>query len=238
MVLRGVVRVCFPFFFPLFFRLVPSSLHARSTTLHRHLSRFCSVLMSSPSAILWVAPGGPRPCRATQPFSPRCCTCISSPPSLPSPPLCLLPALLVLFPCSVCLPLVASAPRLYLARPLVPQGLRPVFRPLSAGPTPLGSALSPLRMACQTKGHGRNSHAYPGGRGVQTLEHTDTAGTRVQMGLRAIGRLIGRSASRSGLNTASVRVKTRGGSTASGRFSDLRVCLLRVGQCVYCLCVF
>ena len=107
---------------------------------------------------------------------------------------------------------------------------------LSAGPTPLGSALSPLRMACQTKGHGRNSHAYPGGRGVQTLEHTDTAETRVQVGLRAIGRLIGRSASRSGLNTASVRVNTRGGSTASGRFRDLRVCLLRVGQGVYCLC--
>ena len=109
---------------------------------------------------------------------------------------------------------------------------------LSAGPTPLGSALSPLRMACQTKGHGRNSHAYPGGRGVQTLEHTDTAETRVQVGLGAIGRLIGRSASRSGLNTASVRVNTRGGSTASGRFRDLRVCLLRVGQGVYCLCVF
>ena len=114
----------------------------------------------------------------------------------------------------------------------------PLYRELSAGPTPLGSALSPLRMACQTKGHGRNSHAYPGGRGVQTLEHTDTAETRVQVGLRAIGRLIGRSASRSGLNTASVRVNTRGGSTASGRFRDLRVCLLRVGQGVYCLCVF
>ena len=110
--------------------------------------------------------------------------------------------------------------------------------PLSAGPTPLGSALSPLRMACQTKGHGRNSHAYPGGRGVQTLEHTDTAETRVQVGLRAIGRLIGRSASRSGLNTASVRVNTRGGSTASGRFRDLRVCLLRVGQGVCIACVF
>ena len=93
-------------------------------------------------------------------------------------------------------------------------------------------------MACQTKGHGRNSHAYPGGRGVQTLEHTDTAETRVQPGLRAIGRLIGRSASRSELNTASVGVNTRGGSTASGRFGDLRVGLLRVGQGVYCLCVF
>ena len=122
-------------------------------------------------------------------------------------------------------------------RPPSPARL-PLWKSLSAGPTPLGSALSPLRMACQTKGHGRNSHAYPGGRGVQTLEHTDTAETRVQVGLRAIGRLIGRSASRSGLNTASVRVNTRGGSTASGRFRDLRVCLLRVGQGVYCLCVF
>ena len=72
----------------------------------------------------------------------------------------------------------------------------------------------------------------------QTLEHTDTAETRVQVGLRAIGRLIGRSASRSGLNTASVRMNTGGGSTASGRYRDLRVCLLRVGQGVYCLCVF
>ena len=66
---------------------------------------------------------------------------------------------------------------------------------LYAGPTTLGSALSPLRMAWQTKGHGRNSHAYPGGRGVQTLEHTGTEKTREQVGLKAIGRLIGRSAS-------------------------------------------
>ena len=122
--------------------------------------------------------------------------------------------------------------------PLVPLHSSLHMGCLSAGPTPLGSALSPLRMACQTKGHGRNSHAYPGGRGVQTLEHTDTAETRVQVGLRAIGRLIGRSASRSGLNTASVRVNTRGGSTASGRFRDLRVCLLRVGQGVCIACVF
>ena len=55
-VLRGVVRVCFLFFLPCFlfsFRVVPSSLHARGTPLHRHLSRFCSVLSSSPFAILW-----------------------------------------------------------------------------------------------------------------------------------------------------------------------------------------
>ena len=51
---------------------------------------------------------------------------------------------------------------------------------LSAGPTPLGSALSPLRMAWQTTGHGRTSHALPGGRGVQTLEHTASpSSTRV-----------------------------------------------------------
>ena len=82
---------------------------------------------------------------------------------------------------------------------------------LSAGPTPLGSALSPLRMACQTKGHGRNSHAYPGGRGVQTLEHTGTARTCEQVGLKAIGRLIGRSTCQLGLITASGWVNTRGG---------------------------
>ena len=117
-----------PFFFLpfFFFRLVPSSLHARATLLHRHLvSVWCSRPVPPPSCR--VAPGGPRPCQATQPFSPRCCTSIRSLPSLPSPPLCLLPALSVLFPCSVCSPLFVSAPRLYLARPHVPQGLRPVF---------------------------------------------------------------------------------------------------------------
>ena len=109
--------------------MVPSSLHARTTSLHRHLvSVRCSRPVPPPSC--GIAPGGPRPCRATQPFSPRCCTSICSLPSLPSPPLCLLPALLVLFPRSVCSPLVVSAPRLYLARPHVPQGLRPVFRPV------------------------------------------------------------------------------------------------------------
>ena len=88
----------------------------------------CSRPVPPPSC--GVALGGPRPCRATQPFSPRCCTCIRSLSSLPSPPLCLLPALLVLFSCSVCSPLVVSAPWLYLARPHAPQGLRPVFRPV------------------------------------------------------------------------------------------------------------
>ena len=135
-------------------------------------------------------------------------------------------------------PFLPPPPPCQTSPPPPPPVSPPISDLLSAGPTPLGSALSPLRMACQTKGHGRNSHAYPGGRGVQTLEHTDTAETRVQVGLRAIGRLIGRSASRSGLNTASVRVNTRGGSTASGRFRDLRVCLLRVGQGVCIACVF
>ena len=127
-VLRGVVRV--------FFRVVPSSLHARTTTLHRHLSRFCSVLSSSPTAILWrgpwrspAMPGG-RPSLATQPFSSRCCTFIFFLSSPPSPPLCLLPALLVLFSCSVCSPPVVPAPRLYLARPHAPPGFCPVFRPV------------------------------------------------------------------------------------------------------------
>ena len=103
-VLRGAVRVFF--FRRAFFRVVPSSLHARTTTLHRNLSRFRSVLSSSPTAILWRGPWrspvmpGERPSLATQPFSPRCCTCIFFLSSPPSPPLCLLPALLVLFSCS------------------------------------------------------------------------------------------------------------------------------------------
>ena len=52
-VLRGVVRVSFC---RAFFRVVPSSLHARTTTLHCHLSRFRSVLSSSPTVILWRGP--------------------------------------------------------------------------------------------------------------------------------------------------------------------------------------
>ena len=124
------------FFRRAFFRVVPSSLHARTTTLHRHLSWFRSVLSSSPTAILWRGPWrtpampGERPSLATQPFSPRCCTCIFSLSSPPFPPLCLLPALLVLFSCSVCSPLVVPAPWLYLARPHVPLGFCPVFRPV------------------------------------------------------------------------------------------------------------
>ena len=119
-----------------FFRVVPSSLHARTTTLHRLLSRFRSVLSSSPTAILWrgpwrsrAMPGG-RPSLATQPFSPHCCTFIFLLSSPSSPPLCLLPALLVLFSCSVGSPLVVPAPWLYLARPHAPLGVCPVFRPV------------------------------------------------------------------------------------------------------------
>ena len=131
-VLWGVVRVFFPR--RAFFRVVTSSLHARTTTLHRHLSRSRSVLSSSPTAILWrgpwrspAMPGG-RPSLATQPFSPRCFTFIFFLSSPASPPPCLLPALLVLFSCSVCSPLVVPAPWLYLARPHAPLGFCPVFR--------------------------------------------------------------------------------------------------------------
>ena len=123
--------------------MVPSSLHARTTTLHRHVSRFRSVLSSSPTAILWrgpwrfpAMPGG-RSSLATEPFSPRCCTFIFFLSSPPSPPLCLLPALLVLFSCSVCSRLVVAAPWLYLARPHAPLGFCPVFRPVGRpGPPP------------------------------------------------------------------------------------------------------
>ena len=130
-VLRGVVRVCFLFFFLLFFFawFPPPCMHAQ-----QHCTAIClgSVRCSRPvpPPSCGAALGGPRPCRATQPFSRRCCTRIGSLSSLPSPPLCPLPALLVLFSCSVCSPLVVSAPWLYLARPHAPQGLRPVFRPV------------------------------------------------------------------------------------------------------------
>ena len=116
--------------------MAPSSLHARTTTLHRHLSRFRSVLSTSPTAILrcgpWLSPAmpGERPSLATQPFSSRCCTCIFFLSFPPSPPLCLLPALLVLFSCSVYSPLIVPAPWLYLARPHAPLGFCPVFRPV------------------------------------------------------------------------------------------------------------
>ena len=132
-VLRGVVRV---FFLLCFFPRVPSSLHARTTTLHCHLSGFRSVLLSSPTAILWRGPWrsrpmpGGRPSLATQPFSPRCCTFLFLLSSPPSPPLCLLPALLVLFSCSMCSLLAVPAPWLYLARPHAPSGFCPVFRPV------------------------------------------------------------------------------------------------------------
>ena len=80
--------VCF-FFRRSRFCVVPSSLHARTTTLHRHLSRLRSVLTSSPSAILWrgpwrspAMPGG-RPSLASQPLSPLSppLSSVSCPPS-------------------------------------------------------------------------------------------------------------------------------------------------------------
>ena len=118
-----------------FCRVVPSSLHARTTTLHSHPSRLRSVLTSSPIAFLWrgpwrspAMPGG-RPSLPSQSFKPsmQLIFFLSSPPS---PPLCLLPALLLLFSCSVQSPLAVPAPSLYLARFHAPQGLRPVFRPV------------------------------------------------------------------------------------------------------------
>ena len=129
-VLQGVVRVCFLFFFVLFSAwFPPPCMHAQQHCIAICLGSVrCSRPVPPPSC--GVALGGPWPCRATQPFRPRCCTCIRPLSSLPSPPLCLLPALLVMFFCSVCSPLVVSAPWLYLARPHAPQGLRPVFRPV------------------------------------------------------------------------------------------------------------
>ena len=73
---------------------------------------------------------GGRPSLGTKPFSLRCCTFIFFLSSPPSPPLCLLPALLVLVYCSVCSPLVVPAPWLYLVRTHAPLGLCPVFRPV------------------------------------------------------------------------------------------------------------
>ena len=131
------------FFSPSLFCVVLSSLHARTTTLHRHLSRFRSLLSSCPTAILRrgprqspAMPGG-RPSLATQPFSLRCCTLIFFLSSPPPPPLCLLPALLVLFSCSVCSPLVVPAPWLYPARFHAPQGFCASFRPVGRPERPL-----------------------------------------------------------------------------------------------------
>ena len=62
---------------------------------------------------------------------------------------------------------------------------------------------------------------------MQTLEHTGTARTCEQVGLKAIGRLIRRSTCQLGLITASGWVNTRGGGRMTcGRFRDLRVWLL------------
>ena len=133
LVLWGVV--CGFSFRRALFRVVPSSLHAPPTTLHRHLSRFRSMLTSSLIAILWrgpwrspALPGG-RSSLASQSFKPTMKLIFFLPSPL-SPPLCLPPALLVLFSCSVWSPLVVPAPWLYLARFHAPQGLRPVFRPV------------------------------------------------------------------------------------------------------------
>ena len=139
------------FSFSLFAVLCSAWFPARTTTLHRHLFGFCLVLSSSPTAILWrgpwrspAMPGG-RPSFATQPFRLRCCTFIFFLSSPASPPLRLLPALLALFSCSVCLPLVVPAPWLYLARFHAPQGFCPVFRPVGRPGRP---PQTPLRGDC------------------------------------------------------------------------------------------
>ena len=70
--LWGCVREFF--FRRAFCRVVPSALHARTTTLRGHLFRLCSVLISCPIAFLWrgpwrspAMPGG-RPSLASQTF--------------------------------------------------------------------------------------------------------------------------------------------------------------------------
>ena len=126
-VLRGVVCFFFSALFSAWFP--PPCMHAQQHCIAICLGSVrCSRPVPPPSC--GAALGGPRPGQATQPFSPRCRTCFFSLSSLPFPRLCLLPALLVLFSCSVCSPLVIRAPWLYLARPHAPQGLQPVFRPV------------------------------------------------------------------------------------------------------------
>ena len=91
-----------------------------------HLSLFPSVFLSCRIAFLgrgpWRSPAMPggRPSLASHSF-------LCSPPS---PLFCLLPALLLLFACSECSPLVVPAPWLHLARFHAPQGLRPVLGPV------------------------------------------------------------------------------------------------------------
>ena len=76
--------------------------------------------------------------------------------SPPSPLFCLLPALLLLFSCSVCSPLVVPAPWLYLARFQAPQCLRPVLRPVGRLGRPLQIPLSgdsPIVLPCRPPLH-------------------------------------------------------------------------------------
>ena len=123
---------CSCFFLPPPFPAVPPALWFPPPCMHAqqlskgHLSLLPLVFLSCTIALLgrgpWRSPAMPggRPSLASHSF-------LCSPTS---PLLCLLPALLLLFPCSVCSPLVVPGPCLYLARFHAPQGLRPVLRPV------------------------------------------------------------------------------------------------------------
>ena len=111
--------------------LLPACTHNNTAQAISHGSLPCSFPV--PSQSCGVALGGPRPCHVGAP--PSRPTHITHKP--PSPLFCLLPALLLLFSCSVCSPLVAPAPWLYLARSHAPQGLCPVLQPVGRlGRTP------------------------------------------------------------------------------------------------------
>ena len=129
----GVLFVFFLFFFVLSaVWFPPPCMHAQQHCTG-HLSRLPSVLLSSPIALLWRGPGrslampGGRSSLGSHSFKPFDEVNFLTPPS---PSLCVLPALLLLFSCSVCSPLVVPAPWLYLARSHAPQGLCPVLRPV------------------------------------------------------------------------------------------------------------
>ena len=120
-----------------------------------------------------VALCGPWPCQVGAPpsrpshLSLRCCTFIFFLSSTPSPPLCLLPALLVLFSCCVCSPLVVPAPWLYLARFHAPQGFCPVFRPVGRPGLP---RQTPLQGDCPFVLPRRPPlHQFPDGRAARLV---------------------------------------------------------------------
>ena len=137
LVLSVVVRVFVCFLFAVLFSawFPPPCMHAQQHCIPICLSSVrCSLPVPPPSC--GAAVGGPHPCQVgappSRPSNLSLCGCtlifiLSSPPS---PPLCLLPALLVLFSCSMCSPLVVPTPWLYLARFHAPQGFCPAFPPV------------------------------------------------------------------------------------------------------------